>query len=214
ISVIDGATREVATTITVSGGPHGIDFSSASGRVYNCGSAGIEVIATEGGGADTLVDTIETPGGRCNYLHFDESGRYGWATSSAADAVYVVDAEDDTIVATIATGDGPDKVAFFEGDRAVVTSVFDTQVTVIDTVAGGALGAIPVGRAVPDGADSGHRSISRSLDGRHAYVPNAEDGTITIIDVQARQVRGTVEVGGHPSGIGVVKDGEGLVYPR
>lgn len=216
VSVVDSSTRELIATVPTGPGPHGLYYAPHSRQVYNCSGApnGVDVIATEGDAALTVVEKIPLAE-RCGYLTVSSDGRFLWATAAGDDAestagfVYVIDTDTDDVVATVGAGRKPDKLAFLdELGLVIVGNVNDATVTVIDAE------RYEVVRTVDVGGGELHRAIKTSRDGRHAYVPNAQDDTVTIFDVSTGEVRGTVPVGDHPTGIIVAGPGGGLPYPH
>ena len=218
ISVIESDGMTVEATITVGAGPHGIDYSSVSRKVYNCSGSdqpGIDVILTEGPGANTVEKVIPTPA-RCNYLHVAPDGRYIWASANDADIVVVIDAMTDQVVGQVSTGEYPDKVRFFDGNRALVTNVREASVSLIDQNTLQPLSKISVAGLGfwNEQFSFGHRALQASLDGRHAYVPNSEGNSVSIVDAQTGVLLSTVAVGEAPNAMAVGGPAGGLPYPR
>ncbi len=220
VTVINGFTQTVVTTIPVGDGPHGMDYSHVTKHVYNCSGggtvpAGIDVIATVGDSANTVVRRILTPSGRTNYLHVTEDGLFAWATSPETDQVVVVNLQTEEVL-TATTGDYPDKIAFVEGDIAVVSSVLSTDVALINmnTLQRIALVDVAGHGFYHQQFMFGHRWLKESLDGRHVYVPNSQEGTVSIIDITTRARRSTITIGMAPNGIAVAGPTGGLPYPR
>lgn len=218
ISVIETVGMTVEATITVGAGPHGMDYSSLSQKVYNCSgdeNPGIDVIRTVGQGANTVEKVIPTPA-RCNYLHVAPDGRYIWATANDADIVVVIDAMTDEVVGQVPTGDYPDKIRFFNGNRVIVTNVREASVSLIDQNTLQALSEIEV-----DGLgfwneqfSFGHRAMHASLDGRHAYIPNSDGNSVSIVDAQTGALLSSIPVGVAPNAMAVGGPAGGIPYPR
>lgn len=217
ISVIDSGTMSVEATIDVDLGPHGMDYASASKNIYNCGGgdpAGIEVIATDGQEANTIVDFIELPQ-RCGYLHIAPGGQQGWATMKGGDSVAVFDATTDELTTIIDVNEAPDKLGFFVDDLVLVSHVGSRDVAFIDMTSLEVVDNVTAGEVYIDpDTGRGHRFIMSSLDGGFAYVPNSGDDTLTIIDVKERAVRGHVSVGDNPMPMAVGGPTGGVYYPR
>ncbi len=216
VSVVDSASMALVATVPVGPGPHGLYYSRHSKQVYNCSGEpnGIDVIATAGDAALSVVEKIETSE-RCGYLTVSADGRTLWGTAGGADpeteagVVYVIDTDTNDVVATVPVGKKPDKIEFLdELGLVIVGNVNDPSVSVIDAE------SYEVVRTIEVGGGEFHRAVKISRDGRHAYVPNAKDGTVSIFDVESGEVRGTVKVGGHPTGIIVAGPGGGLPYPH
>jgi YVTN family beta-propeller protein len=205
--------------------PHGMDFDVASGLVLNCtgdtdsqtdgNQPGIELIATvddPGTPANeqhTVVDRVPLAAGRCGYLHVEDGDAY--FTIGAAGLIGRMDIATRD-VETFAAGTRPDKFAH-EGDLVFVANVTTPTVSVV-SLTGGALAPIATENPIEPGTmpTGGHRSIRRH-EGR-LYVPNAFDGSVTVIDIATRTVVGTLTGMTHPTNIAVAGPSGGSTYPR
>lgn len=210
LTVIDPG-LEVVTNVPVGPAPHGMDYSHVTRRVYNCSGdeeSSIEVIATDGPDAHTIVSRIPLPE-RCGYLHVSEDGRHAHATVRGLDSLAVVDLEAET-VEMLPAGDYPDKFAV-DGDVAWVVNVLTPTVTVVDLAEGVQMDSIEVGRAhVEDGR--GHRFVQLFED--RLFVPNEEDDSVSVIDTSTREVIGTLEGIDGAFAIAVAGPRGGTTYPR
>jgi len=198
--------------------PHGMDYSSVTRRVYNCsGDAqhSVEVIATTDEVAtvendrDTVVARIPLDA-RCSYLHVSDDGTTAYATLPSANLFARIRLSDHH-VDTFSTDVGPDKFEIV-GTRAYVVHSRSATVWVIDLDGVAATTTIAVGQAVAPGVTSGHRS-ARFANGR-LYVPNAYDGTVSVIDTATDTVLVTLDGMHAPSNIAVAGPGFGTTYPR
>lgn len=54
-------------------------------------------------------------------------------------------------------------------------------------------------------------AVAVSPDGKHAYITDAANHRVSILDVATRAVTGSIAVGGDPSGIAIARDGRGYV---
>lgn len=200
--------------------PHGMDASAALGRVYNCsGDAtnALEVIATRDDVGtvederDTIVARIPLPA-RCGYVRIDDVAGYAYATLGSADLFARVDLTDHS-VETFATFDRPDRF-HVEGSAAFVVHSHVAEVAVIDLAGVAPTESIPVGNAIAPGTTPtvAHRSV-RAHEGR-LYVPNAYDGTVTVIDLTSRTVVGTLAGMDAPVGVAIAGPTGGSPYPR
>lgn len=192
-------------TVSVGPAPHGIAYSARTRRVYNCSGDdenSIEVLDPWGDDPHAVVDRIALPG-RCGWIHAGEDGAHAWAGLSSVGRLARVDLEAGT-VETWAAGVTPDKCAVV-GERAFVANVAEPTVTVID-LEDGATRTIGIGRAHVEGG-RGHRGIR--YHGGRVYVPNAEDGTVSVIDTASEAVIATLERIPGASGIAVAGGGAG-----
>lgn len=210
LTVID-AELEVVTNVAVDPAPHGMDYSHHTRRVYNCSGGpdnGVEVVATEGAEAHTVVSRIPLEA-RCGYLHVSEDGRYAYATLRGTDSLARIDLDTET-VATFPAGDYPDKFVI-EGDVAWVANVLTPTVTVVDVVEGRQMATVAVGAAhVEEGR--GHRFIQGFED--RVFVPNEQDDSVTVIDTASREVVRTLEGIDGAFSIAVAGPRGGTTYPR
>ncbi|MGZ3423300.1 MAG: YVTN family beta-propeller repeat protein [Polyangiales bacterium] len=224
ITPVANGAAAISATIKTNPGPHGMDWSSVGKKVLNCsaavsGDAGapspaaIDVIPSEGAGVDTVTKRIELSA-RCNYLTVAPDGRYAWASVPTANALVVVDATTDTIVATIPVGAMPDKIRFFAGDLVGTGNVGSAEFSIVDMKTHSEVAKVPIGVALGEGETSGHRAIAPSRDGGFAYAVDAHDGTLSIVDVGNKKLRGKIAVGAHPMAIAVAGPSGGVVYPR
>jgi YVTN family beta-propeller protein len=192
--------------------PHGMDYSFVTRRVYNCsGDAAhsVEVIATEGEHAHAVVDRVPLPS-RCTYLHVSEDGASAFATIPGEDLLARIRLEDGH-VDTFATGASPDRFEL-AGDVVYIAHVGEPTLGVI-SLDGAPPRTIPVGNAVdPEAEAEGHRSLQR-FRGR-IFVPNAYDGTVTVIDEATETVVATLTGIDSPSGVAVAGPEGGTPYPR
>lgn len=206
--------------------PHGMDYDPETTHVLNCSGdldlvtagsqPGIEVIATRddpgtaGNEQHTLVDRIPLVPGRCGYLHVHD----GYANMTLGSAGLFARMRTTTgVVETFDAGPSPDKFAVV-GDRVFVANARAPIVTLVDLTRANANVTIATGNPV-DPANvptSGHRSILGHA-GR-LYVPNAFDGTVTVIDAATGAVVGTLAGMTTPVNVAIAGPGVGTTYPR
>ncbi len=205
LTVLDPDGRLV-TNVEVGPSPHGIAYSRATRRVYNCsGDAenNVEILDPFAATPHTVVGRIALPG-RCGWLHTDEAGEHAWGGLSRAGMIARLDLVGGT-VRTWSAGPSPDKAAIV-GDRAFVANVTEPTVTVIDLEGEGESRTIAVGAAhVEDGR--GHRGL-RYFGGR-LYVPNEDDGTVSVIDTETETVIATLPGIPGAKGIAIANGGVG-----
>ncbi len=206
--VLDG-TPELVTNVVVGPAPHGIDYSSATGKVYNCSGDeenSVEVIDPDAG--HTVVARVPLPA-RCSYLRVsDDDPRVAFATLAAVDLLARIDLA--TLeVETFDAGDYPDELELV-GDRVFVANVLAPTVSVVD-LSEGTTRTIEVGYShVHEG--HGHRTLRRFDD--RVFVPNDEDHTVSVIDVESETVITTLLDVIGPAGVAVAGPGEGTTFPR
>ncbi|MFZ9383670.1 MAG: YncE family protein, partial [Ilumatobacteraceae bacterium] len=100
---------------------------------------------------------------------------FAYVANFDSDTVSVISVASNSVVSTIAVGDGPEGVAITpDGTKAYVTNDLSDTVTVINIATNTTTSAIPVGLS-PHG-------IAITPDGTKAYVTNVFDDTVTVIN--------------------------------
>ncbi|HET8760488.1 MAG TPA: hypothetical protein VFN94_05445 [Nitrospiria bacterium] len=213
--------------------PHGIDFSPVSGLVYNANVGYGTVWAIDPitpalvdvNPATPEVDPINV--GYANKSHVSPDGRFlvvkGTDTASNADHVIgklsVVDVSDHSVHQIDLMDIHPDSFEFSpDGTKLYVTTA--TSVASGNTVQpttiknnvllsfnASALPQLPSPIEIPVGvAGHDHRSLAiheHNGAAEHVWVPNPDDGTVSVVDAESDTVVDTVTVGGEPSSIAV-----------
>ena len=110
-----------------------------------------------------------------------------------------LDPNDGRVIQTLSTGAGPSLFTTMPGDRWLVTAAKANRLWVVDGKAFSLVGPYETGRR-PFHA-------SATSDGKLAFVPAHEDGSVTVVDLEHGVVRSTVHVGDKPTG-GVVLPGD------
>jgi YVTN family beta-propeller protein len=123
-----------------------------------------------------------------------------YVTNSFDDTVSFIDTATNTVVATVAVGDGPSGVAVSpDASRVYVTNATDDTVSVIDTATNTVVATVAVG--------DGPSGVAVSPDGSRVYVSNFVGGTVSVIDTATNTVLATVAVGVSPRGVAVSPGG-------
>lgn len=221
VSVIDGATGEVVSTLAVGKRPRGLTVSADGRTLYVAVSGspiagpgvdestlpppdktadGIAVVDLSSGKVRTVVRGVSDP----EQVAAAPDGRLFIASEDTGKAV-VFDAAGSR-VAEIEVGEEPEGVNLSpDASQAWVTSEADSRVTVIDTRTLKVLGAVTVG-ARP-------RNTAFSPDGRRAYVAGEADRVITVIDTRSLAVVNRVtlpDAAMRPMGLAVSPNGSRL----
>lgn len=213
ITVLDPS-GALVKSIPVANVPHGLDYSFVSKRVYNCSGAmdnSVEVIATDGPDAHTIVAHIPLAGARCSHLEVSPDGRYAWASQGAIGKLARIDVMTNA-VDTFDGGPGPDWFAFREGGvfaadtRAWAVAYLNTtsgQTTLFETGS----------NANNDGgAVTGHRAIAAY--GPWVFAPNEELGSYAVINAEHGHVHAVLGGMSRPKCATVAGGGQALPYPR
>ncbi len=155
---------------------------------------------------------LECPGfcpGGCGVVCVDPPpnripGTAVYIANQDSDTISVVDAETNTIAATIKVALGPDELALTPDRRRLyVTNLHANLVSVIDTGTNTVLTTIPT-EVTPDG-------IAISPDGARAYVTHAfqpsETDSVSVIETASNTVIRTIPVGDCPTDVAVSPEG-------
>jgi YVTN family beta-propeller protein len=119
-----------------------------------------------------------------------------YVTNFDSSSVTVIDTSSNTVVTTIAVGDGPLGIVGAPDGRTVYVANFRSNaVSVIRTSTNAVARTIPV-----DGSCNG---VAITPDGATLYVSNPSPGTVVAIDTASARVIAVVPVDGQPAGIGV-----------
>jgi len=121
-----------------------------------------------------------------------------YVTHTAANAVSAIDTATGTVVATVAVGAGPTRIAVSrDGVRAYVTNADGDSISVIDTASDAVIATIPVG--------DNPTYLAVTPNGRTLYVMTAS-GTIDVVDIPSQAVTATIPLGGSGD-IAITPDG-------
>lgn len=211
LSFIDTASRTVATTIPVDGGPlYALAVSSDGRRIYAANRGlGVALIDVQ---SHTVRTRTSLPVGARGGIVLSRDGRHAYIASypetgdagATANSVLVIDTALNTVSATIPVEERPTDLAITPDGRHVFATHFSQQETVsnamslIDTAANTVTGTIPVkGRS---------SALAVTPDGRYVYVAN-ESGTVQVINTATGGVTVTVRVGTSPTGVTIAPDG-------
>ncbi|MFD0008590.1 YncE family protein [Streptomyces sp. NPDC127178] len=113
-------------------------------------------------------------------------------TNTNSRNVSMIDPTNNTVTATLTTGDSPSGVAALpvNGLYAYVTNKDSHNVSVIDPATESVIDTIDVG-TMPIG-------VAVSPDGSHVYVANWRDRTLSVIEPHHHAAVSTIQVGDHP----------------
>ncbi|HLZ09322.1 MAG TPA: YncE family protein, partial [Chloroflexota bacterium] len=133
-------------------------------------------------------------------IALSSDGRLVWSVNPAVDTVSVIRTDKNQVIADIHVGDEPQNVALSpNGQFAFVTNTAAGSVTVIRIQNGNPdrFRAAVDERAGRNGeikTGSEPWNVVMTPDGRHAFVSNSGDDTITVIDARRRSVRATIDL--------------------
>ncbi len=199
LAIVDPANLHVLARIPVGDDPHEV-VASADGRTAYVSNYGFGAFHTL-----TVIDLVgQKPAGVIDLgalrgphgLDF-EQGKV-WFTAEAAKAIGSYDPATGKIDWIMGTGQNRTHMlyVFPDGKRIVTTNVNSATVTILERTEGRAGGPPPGGdwqlTVIPVGR--GSEGFDVSPDGKEAWVANAWDGTVSVIDIAAKKVVATLAV--------------------
>ena len=173
VDVIDIATRQLVSDISVPANPHWVAFDK-NGHLYTTDhmSGKVTVVSTKTNSVITNIVVGETPHSEV----ISPDGSRLAVTSFDGNEVFIIDTATEKEIAQIAVGKNPLDIAYSPDGRYLFTVDNEAdEVTVIDTASDRVIGEIPAGKAPT--------SISVLPGGQRAYVTDDGDGTIEILNL-------------------------------
>ncbi|MBL8178966.1 MAG: beta-propeller fold lactonase family protein [Bryobacterales bacterium] len=205
LTVINGSTLEVMTTLSVGKRPRGIHASPDRKTIYVALSGspaappgvdestlpppdksadGIGVVDAE---SVKLLRTIKA-GSDPEQFDLSRDGKLLFVSNEDSGETSIVEIDTGKVVHSVKVGEEPEGVTTSpDGKFVYVTSEDDGTVTAIDVESHKAIKTIKVGRRP--------RSVAFTKDGVHAYVTNENDGTVTLIDAKKHTVIRNLQLG-------------------
>ena len=186
----------VGATIEVGAAPHGIRFSADGDTAYVAlsGDGQIGVVDLAAGAVVARWDAGSTP---LDLVRVAD----GWLVSQFRDSTLIKLDTDGRVIADAVWQVGSGPSLFAPGtvrDRTWITSEFADRLWVVDTDSGMPAGSHPTGdRPYP---------AAVMWDGSHAFVPNLDAGTVSVIDLLNMETDATVEVCPGPPGGALTPD--------
>lgn len=197
VAVVDVAFRRVSDTITTAASPHGLRMRPDGREIYVAGTTGNAVSVLDVAGRR---EAARIPVGRGPVqVGFLPDGSRAYVTLRDDNAVAAIDTRSRRVVATIPVGRSPIQLFATPDGRFVYVANQGTEarpdstVSVIDTQRNAVVQTIVAGR--------GAHGVVVSDDGRRVFIANTFAGTVSVIEVAAQRVIGTVRVGAGPGGI-------------
>jgi YVTN family beta-propeller protein len=195
MSVIDGATKTVVTTI-----PLGRNTASAvavdpvTDSIYVTNVYGND-ISVVNGATNTITATIPV-GDQPLQVSVDPATDIVYVTNQLSHTVSVINGATNTVTATIAVGVNPNGVGVDPATNTIyVSNLGDNTVSVIDGATNTVTATI---RAVPSPRGVGVDPVTETV-----YVTNILDNTVSVINGITDTVTATVPAGAEPLAVGV-----------
>lgn len=205
LAIIDTANNQlISTTRNILSNPVGMVVAPEGNRLY---------VATPGDRTVTVVNpTLPTiplvtqvpvgPNTTCVAISPDGSSVY--ASDTNENMIRVISTFLNVVVRVIMAGDGAESLTVSrDGTRLYVVNLRANTLSVIVPTTAALITNIPIGRSSAT-MRPGPNRVAISDDGRYGVVANADDGTVTILDLINNQVIRTAGVGRTPLGVTVV----------
>jgi YVTN family beta-propeller protein len=191
VTVIDGRTRSVISTVKTGSSPEGIAVNPTTNRVYvaNPGDGSVTVID---GASDTVVGSVKT-GSYPQALAVNPETNRIYVANNYGHSVTVIDGASNATT-TIRVGQGPRGIVVNPTTNKIYTANYGSKdATEID-------GATNAATSVPTGKHPW--TIALDSRGNRVYVVNEDSGSISIVDGAGRSAR-SVAVGEIPFAVAV-----------
>jgi YVTN family beta-propeller protein len=183
----------VVASIDIGLNPHQIEFSE-DGTLAFIAVAGSDRISVVDTRTYEILRTIPAPGVPLGVRTLPEGLAVNRFRSTGPAKLI-----DNSIVATHDLGVGASLFADLPDGRSMFSVEQEDALWIMEDASFAMVRSYPVGdRPFPPAA---------TRDGRLAFVPNYDDGTVTVIDLWNERIRATVDVGEHPSGGVVMPNG-------
>jgi len=201
LSIVDPATLKVVTRVPVGNDPHEVIASTDGKTAYvsNYGGGAYNTLAVVDLTAQKPLPSIDLGPLRGPHgLTFADSKT--WFTAEAAKVIGRYDPATNKVDWVLGTGQNRTHMIYVSPDlqRIVTSNVSSATVSIIEKATGGP----PGGRMGPPGGDwnetvipvgGGSEGFDISPDGKELWVANAQDGTVSIIDIAAKKVTQTLQ---------------------
>lgn len=207
LAIVDPASLQVVARVPVGDDPHEVVASSDGARAYvsNYGFGAFHTLAVVDLIRQTPLPAIDLGALRGPHGLVFRDGKV-WFTAEAARCIGSYDPATGKIDWVMGLGQNRTHMLYvFPGARRIITTnVNSGTVTILEKYGlkpGETMPGMPKGAILPPGGDwlltvipvgSRDEGFDVSPDGREAWVANAGDGTISIIDVAAKRVTATL----------------------
>jgi YVTN family beta-propeller protein len=200
--IVDPSSLQVIARIAVGNDPHEVIASTDGKTAYvsNYGSGAYNTLAVVDLAAQKALPSIDLGSLRGPHgLTF--VGGKTWFTAEGAKAIGSYDPAAKSVDWILGTGQNRTHMIYVSPDmkRIVTTNVSSGTVSIIEKAGGGSAGQRrPLGAPGGDWNETvvrvgnGSEGFDVSSDGKEIWVANAEEGTVSIIDVASKQVTQTL----------------------
>ncbi len=192
VTVIDGSTRQIISTIAVGNGPQGIAVNPITNRIYVASSYGSSISVIDG--ASNNIIAVINVGSMPYRMGVNPLTNRIYTANYGSNTVSVIDGEANSVTATLNTGSGPAGVGvnpvtnliYVSNDISGNVSVFNgADNTLVKTV----------------GVGSGPGGVAVNPSTNLIYVANYDSNSVSVINGVSGNVTATIGVGTGPRGI-------------
>ena len=203
LSVIDGSTNNIISTINVGGAPQGVAVDLSTNRIYvtNGGSGTVSVID---GSTDNVIATVNV-GTSPIGVAVNTSTHFIYVTNFDSNNVYVINGSTSTVVAVLNVGKWPQGVDVNPNTNLIYVAIGGGDiVSVIDGSTNSIVTTVNVG--------NGPWGVAVNSNTNRVYVANEWDDTVSIVQGGLTNTTiATVNTGNYPWGI-ALNPNTSLIY--
>jgi len=168
------------------------------------------VFDLDGEKAPTYIDVGEYP----YTVVIEENSQRAYVSNWGGKSISVVDLNELKEVSKIAVGDHPNAMVLSPGgERLFVTSANSNELSILDT-ASGRLSQVLDLSPYPGAPISGStpNSLTLSADGNTLYLVNADNNSVSVVDVSGSQAKilGSIPTGWYPTAVALTSDDQTL----
>jgi DNA-binding beta-propeller fold protein YncE len=135
-----------------------------------------------------------------SHLTFDPESKTVFVTLQETGRLVAFDLETQTLKWNTDVGSAPAGVIMPDAHRLIVALTGEDRIVVVDPEDGSIKGTLKTGKAA-------HNFFPKG-DGRHWFLSNRVEGTVTLLDTQDMKVVGTIKVPGGPDDMAITSDGK------
>jgi DNA-binding beta-propeller fold protein YncE len=135
-----------------------------------------------------------------SHIAFDLESKTVFVTLQETGRLVAFDLETQTLKWNSEVGSAPAGLIMPDANRLLVALTGEDRIVVVDPTDGAVKGSLKTGKAA-------HNFFPKG-DGRHWFLSNRVEGTVTLLDAQDMKVVGTIKVPGGPDDMAISSDGK------
>jgi len=194
LSVIDGSTNGINSTISESGGATGVTYDPVMNKIYlNNGLS--NTVTVMNGSTNSVISTIPV-GTSPSGIDIDTKTNRVYVANSGSNSVSVIDGSTNSVIATIPVGSTPFNLAVNPNlDKVYVGNFFSNTISVIDGTTNS------VTTTISSINSPGVVAVDPKTN--KVYVGNFFTGSVSVINASNNTPISSIKVGQSPRGISV-----------